>query len=69
MLAPVALVLLAESYQPLFVLALGAAIAVIAPRIASERLSVGALTQKVAAISVTGIGTYLLFVAGNAGGV
>lgn len=61
MLAPVALVLLAEAYQPLFVLAIGIILTVFFPKVAVERIQAKHLWQKVFAIFITGIGTYLLF--------
>lgn len=63
LLAPVALVLLTQSYQPLFVLVIGLLITVFLPRLAVERIEAKHLWQKGLAIAVTGIGTYLLFVA------
>lgn len=63
MLAPIALVLLAESYQPLFALGIGLILTLFFPRILKEKIHVKHLWQKIFAIAVTGIGTYLLFLA------
>lgn len=62
LLAPIALVLLAESYQPLFALSIGVFMTLFFPKIITERIHVRHLWQKGFAIAVTGIGTYLLFV-------
>ncbi len=61
LLAPIALVLLSESYQPLFVFAIGIILTVFFPKIAVEKIQAKHLWQKGIAICVTGIGTYLLF--------
>lgn len=62
LLAPVALVLLTESYQPLFVFAIGIFLTLFFPRIGAERIQLRHLWQKGLAIAVTGIGTYILFI-------
>lgn len=62
LLAPVALVLLAESYQPLFALLIGLFLTLVFPRIIKEKIHVKHLWQKGFAIAITGIGTYLLFI-------
>lgn len=61
LLAPIALVLLAESYQPLFVFAIGIFLTLFFPRLTAEKIQAKHLWQKLIAICVTGIGTYLLF--------
>jgi drug/metabolite transporter (DMT)-like permease len=63
LLAPVALVLLTESYQPLFVLAIGIFLTVFFPKLSNEKIHLKHIAQKLLAIAVTGIGTYLLFTA------
>jgi drug/metabolite transporter (DMT)-like permease len=60
LLAPIALVLLAESFQPIFVLAIGVFLTVFFPRVSSEKIEAKHLWQKITAIIITGIGTYLL---------
>jgi len=60
LLAPVALVLLTESYQPLFVLIIGVILTIFFPRIAVEKIQAKHLWQKVFAVCITGLGTYLL---------
>ena len=62
LLAPIALVLPAESYQPIFVLAIGIFLTIFFPKISVEKIQAKHLWQKVIAILITGIGTYLLFV-------
>jgi hypothetical protein len=61
LLAPIALVLLAESYQPLFALAIGILMTVFFPKVISEKIHIKHLLQKGFAILLTGLGTYLLF--------
>lgn len=63
LLAPIALVLLTQAYQPLFVFAIGIFLTIFFPRIAVEKIQTKHLWQKGLAIAVTGIGTYLLFIA------
>ncbi|MEN9413309.1 MAG: hypothetical protein RLZZ342_396 [Candidatus Parcubacteria bacterium] len=60
LLAPIALVLLTESYQPLFVFAIGIFLTLFFPRITAEKIHARHLFQKALAIIITGIGTYLL---------
>ncbi len=60
MLAPVALVLLAESLQPIFVFAIGFFLTVFFPKLARENIHPRSIVQKLAAIIITGIGTYIL---------
>lgn len=61
LLAPIALVLLTESYQPLFVFAIGIFLTVFFPKLSAEKIQAKHLWQKLIAICITGIGTYLLF--------
>lgn len=60
LLAPIALVLLVDSFQPIWVLVIGIILTVFFPKISSERISSKHLTQKIIAIVITGIGTYML---------
>ena len=62
LLAPIALVLLAESYQPLFVFLIGIFLTVYFPHLTVEKIQAKHLWQKFIAICITGIGTYLLFI-------
>jgi drug/metabolite transporter (DMT)-like permease len=62
MLAPISLVLVVDSFQPLFVLAIGIFLTVFFPRITVEKIQAKHLWQKFFAVCITGIGTYLLFV-------
>lgn len=63
MSAPVALVLLTESFQSIFVLVIAIVLARLFPKIATEIIETKHLLKKGIAISITGIGTYLLLVA------
>jgi drug/metabolite transporter (DMT)-like permease len=63
MLAPIALVLLAQSYQSLFALLLGAGLTLFFPRLIREQIRLRHIWQKGFAIAITGIGTYLLLAA------
>lgn len=60
MMAPVALVLLGNSFQPIFVLAIGIVLTLFFPHLGRERIEARNLWQKLFAIIVTGIGTYIL---------
>ncbi len=60
LLAPVALVLLVNSFQPLFVFIVGIALALLFPRIGQESLMKRPLIQKVIGISLIVAGAYLL---------
>ncbi|MFZ2072789.1 MAG: DMT family transporter [Minisyncoccia bacterium] len=60
MLAPISLVLLTESFQPIFVLIIGIFLTVFFPRITTEKIQAKHLWQKIIAICITGIGAYLL---------
>lgn len=61
LMAPIALVLLTESYQPLFVFAIGIFLTLFFPKLANEKIEAKHLWQKGLAIAITGIGTYMLF--------
>jgi len=62
LLAPVGLVLLAESFQPIFVFAVGIFLTVFFPKLSAEKIQAKHIWQKIIAICITGIGTYLLFI-------
>jgi drug/metabolite transporter (DMT)-like permease len=62
LLAPVALVLLANAYQPVFVLIIGILLTIFFPKIVSEKIQLKHLIQKILVIGVMLIGTYLLFI-------
>ncbi|KKR41870.1 hypothetical protein A2356_03735 [Candidatus Nomurabacteria bacterium RIFOXYB1_FULL_39_16] len=62
LLAPIGLVLLAESFQPIFVLAIGIFLTLFFPKISVEKIQTRHIVQKIIAICITGIGTYLLFI-------
>lgn len=59
-LAPIALVLLTNSFQPIFVFAIGVFLTLCFPKLTVERIQVQHVLQKLLAIIITGIGTYLL---------
>lgn len=61
MLAPLGLVLLSQSYQPLFVFLIGIFLTLFFPKLGVENIKARHIFQKVLAIAITGIGTYLLF--------
>ncbi len=61
MLAPLGLVLLTESFQPIFVLAIGIFLTIFFPKISTEKIQAKHLWPKIIAICITGIGTYMLF--------
>ena len=60
MLAPVALILLMNAFQPFFVLLIGLGLAALLPRLATERIEASHLLRKSVAIGITGVGTYVL---------
>jgi len=60
LLAPVGLILLMESFQPIFVLFIGVILTVFFPKILVEKIEAKHIWQKIIAISITGIGAYLL---------
>jgi len=60
LLAPVALVLVIDSYQPVLVFALGILLTIIAPSLASEKLSRRHFLHKTTAISIAVLGTLLM---------
>ncbi|MEI6659939.1 MAG: EamA family transporter [bacterium] len=61
LLAPVALVLVVSSYQPLFVFIIGTALTIFLPNISSEKLSLKHLIQKLLSIIIILIGSYFLY--------
>lgn len=63
MLAPVALVLLTETFQSIFVFIMAIFIARFLPKLATERIDRAHVAMKGVAICITGLGTYLLLVA------
>ena len=60
LLAPVALVLLVNSFQPLFVFTLGVALTLFFPRVAKESLGHMKMLQKGAGVSLMLVGGYLI---------
>lgn len=60
MMVPAALNLLMNSFQPIFVMAIGFILAAFFPQLATEKLHPGHGLQRIVAIAITGVGTYLL---------
>ena len=60
LLAPVALILLMNAFQPFFVLLIGLLLAWRFPQLATERTEARHLWRKAAAIGITGVGKYVL---------
>jgi len=61
MLAPIALVLLTDSFQSVFALMIGVFLTIFFPKISTEKIQAKHIWPKIIAICITGIGTYLLF--------
>ena len=64
MLAPVALVLLTEAFQSIFVFLIAIVMVLMWPKFATEDVERRHIMKKVFAIAITGIGTYLLLTNG-----
>jgi len=62
LMAPISLVLLADAFQPIFVLAIGLFMTWFFPQILAEKIHLRHLGHKVLAMLITGLGTYLLLV-------
>ncbi len=62
LLAPVTLVLLVGSYQPIFVFIFGVLLTLFFPKISVEKIKLKHFMQKFVAIAVMAVGTYFLFV-------
>lgn len=62
LLAPIGLVLLTESFQPIFVLIIGIILTIFFPKISQEKIQAKHIWLKIIAICITGVGTYLLFI-------
>jgi hypothetical protein len=60
LLAPIGLVLLTESFQPIFTLIIGVILTIFLPKLSKEKIQAKHIWLKIIAISITGIGTYLL---------
>ena len=63
MMAPVALVLLAQPFQSIFVFVISVFLTKYFPKFSARKTEVKHLVQKLLAISVTGMGTYVLLTA------
>ena len=64
MLAPVALVLLTETFQSVFVFLIAIVMVLVLPKFATEDVERRHIMKKVIAIAITGVGTYLLLTNG-----
>jgi drug/metabolite transporter (DMT)-like permease len=62
LLAPIVLVMLVNSYQPVFVFIEGIIITLLLPKIATEKLTREHLVQKIVSITVIVIGSALLYI-------
>jgi uncharacterized membrane protein len=60
LLAPIALILITESFQPIFVFIIGIFLTIFFPKLTAEKIVLRDIAQKLLAILVTGYGTYLL---------
>lgn len=60
LLAPLAMVLLISSYQPVFVFLIGVALTFLLPKIHTEKMGKVELVQKIIAIAIMCIGSYYL---------
>lgn len=58
--APIALILLLNSFQPIFVLLIGVFLTVFFPNLSVEKIHKVNIMQKIIAIIITGIGSYIL---------
>lgn len=65
LLAPVALVLVVSSYQPLFVFVLGILISILLPSVSTEKMALKHLVQKILSIIIIIIGSYFLYSSSN----
>jgi uncharacterized membrane protein len=64
LLAPIALVMTVNGFQPLFVFAIGIFMTMLFPKLVNESLSKNEIAQKILAIGIITVGTYLLGVSG-----
>jgi drug/metabolite transporter (DMT)-like permease len=60
LLAPIGLILLMNSFQPIFVFIIGIVLTLFFPTISSEKIKLRHVIQKLLAITITGLGVYLL---------
>ena len=65
LLAPVALVLVVSSYQPLFVFIIGIFLTIFLPNISMEKISTKHLIHKIISILIIIIGSYFLYSSSN----
>jgi drug/metabolite transporter (DMT)-like permease len=61
LLVPITLVLTVNSFQPLFVFILGILITLFIPKLSAEKIKLVHIFQKILAILIIGVGTFLLF--------
>jgi len=62
LLAPVSLVLLVNSYQPIFVFIIGIFMTIFFPKYLSEKITIKHIVPKILSILIMAVGTYLLFI-------
>ncbi|MEM7293925.1 MAG: hypothetical protein AAF420_11100, partial [Pseudomonadota bacterium] len=60
LMAPVAMVMLAESFQAILVFVVGVFLTLLFPKLSSENIRISSLAQKFVALGVSGAGTALL---------
>lgn len=60
--APIAVVLLFNSYQPVFVFLIGIILTLFFPKLGTEKIKLKHIVQKVLVIGIMMVGTYLLFI-------
>ena len=60
LMAPIAMVMLAESFQAILVFVVGLVLTVLFPKLSSENIRISSLAQKFIALGVSGAGTVLL---------
>ena len=65
LLAPVAVVLVVSSYQPLFVFIIGIVLTIFLPHISMEKISTKHLLHKIISILIIVIGSYFLYNSSN----
>ncbi|RJQ35259.1 DMT family transporter [Candidatus Parcubacteria bacterium] len=65
LLGPISLILLVDSFQPIFVLAIGIFLTLFFPNFTREKIHLKHLVQKALAMSIVIFGTYLLFLSGG----
>ena len=60
LMVPVGILLLSDTFQPLFVLIIAIFLTIFFPKVIAERVDTGRLVQKILSILITGVGVYIL---------